>query len=224
MKQTGILMRPELAERTRKGTKTMTRRVLKVQPGFAVAVPHTERWVLENGYYHRYVTTPRHGEVGAEYFKCPYGVPGDQLYVKEPFQIERFHEWPPTGQMAFEVNFKDGQKLILPCEEREYQLWSKWKDRFGWKSPFFMFKSVARTWMEITAVGAQRIQDISRDDAFREGVTPVNKYYEGNGGDYYKDTLGPFQYLWDSINSAKDNAWSLNKWQWVITYKLIEKP
>lgn len=234
MKETGLLMRPELALATREGRKTMTRRIVKPQPwkeneykgspeGIEKAFYREDQkeWWFVPKDVKEYDPSPYSLMVA----KCPYGVPGDQIYVKEPFRVQYpgrdIRPDETTEGYWLVVEFKDGlvKKLQVPYED--WERWRNWKDRHAWKSPFFMFKSLARTWMEITAVRAERIQDITNDDAMREGVPAMMKT-DPITMDYSADHLGPFKYLWDSINKARGNGWDENKWQWVITYKLIE--
>ena len=78
---------------------------------------------------------------------CPYGTPGDHLWVKETF-------W--TGGDA--VNYRaDGE---MP----EYM-----RDVSRWKPSIFMPRKLSRITLEILDVRVERVQDISEEDAKDEG-------------------------------------------------------
>jgi hypothetical protein len=111
----------------------------------------------------------------------------------------------------------------------------------------FMPKWAARTWLEITDVRVQKLQDISEEDAIAEGVespeierenhdwkicpqcggTRLYEYRSMSGAcpdtDCTKcDTnIKRYQHLWDSINKKK-HPWSSNPWVWALTFKLLK--
>lgn len=227
MKETGVLMKPELALATREGRKTMTRRLMAPQPANGCRYE-----INGNGTHALHVSGEGPGllcvpvkATSADYrLPCPYGVPGDRLYVKEPFRINSI-----VGQLTAFVEYKPSPQfpagLIRPVlmTEREIALARAWKKPNEWKSSFFMFKSLARTWMEITAVRAERIQDISDEDIIAEGIgLPLGQELLHG---YVTPTWNrdrEFIPKWDKINKPRGNGWDENKWQWVITYKLIE--
>lgn len=86
-------------------------------------------------------------------------------------------------------------------------------DQFKWKSARFMPKVYARLWLEITGIRVERLQDISNEDAWCEGVADSWEY----------DCIAYFKELWDSINSKK-HPWSSNPWVWVIEFKPLDSP
>jgi hypothetical protein len=101
-----------------------------------------------------------------------------------------------------------------------------------------MPKSIARTWLEITDVKVERVQDITEGDAISEGVLTldplwITKYFPGyykaftdwvNDGKVGKPPLGylptvKFKTLWQSINGPE--SWNTNPWVWVISFKVL---
>lgn len=112
--------------------KTQTRRVIKNPDWFGCLTgdcPHSMQFECDKSM--------------CEY--CPYGQPGDLLWVKETFRQEG------TG-FAYKVDASP--------------------DGFGlpWKSPRYMPKAASRIILEIVSTRAQRIQDISVDDIRAEGA------------------------------------------------------
>jgi hypothetical protein len=61
----------------------------------------------------------------------------------------------------------------------------------------------------IESVRAERLQDITDDDAIAEGVIA------DGGGERLR-----YQAVWDSINAGSGHGWDTNPWVWVITFAL----
>lgn len=109
-----------------------------------------------------------------------------------------------------------------------------------WKPAIHMPKALARIWLEITGVRAERLQAISRGDAMAEGC-PFPNMAEG------ADPRKWFAEVWDSttdrptlpknesskrytrvknwLDTHPDTmSWAANPLVWVIDFKRIEKP
>jgi hypothetical protein len=101
-----------------------------------------------------------------------------------------------------------------------------------------MPKEAARIWLQITDVKAERLQDISEEDAIAEGICCVDDspvLYEnylfnkkkamwpgfGNITKTYGFTnpYHSFRSLIEKINGAQ--SWDANPWVWAIKYKVI---
>lgn len=99
---------------------------------------------------------------------------------------------------------------------------------FKWRPSIFMPKEAARLFLRVTAVRAERVQEITDEDAIREGA---NCDEDGrNVGLAEKIRRGPverFRDLWDSINGMRAGgaySWDKNPWVWVITFERVDKP
>ena len=131
----------------------------------------------------------------------PYGVPGDLLYVREAFA--------PLGGYGGQV----GPFYAYRADPGH-------SPSGPWSSGRFMPKRAARTWLEVTGVRVERVQDISRGDCIAEGMgrEPVNDY--GTGA-RERDL---FAALWDSLNLKRGHGWDANDCVWVYSFKRTEKP
>ena len=128
--------------------------------------------------------------------KCPYGQIGDVLWVRETWQNSANNVY-----YHFKADFTDPGK--------------------GWKPSIFMPKDAARIWLKITDVRVERLNDISAEDAQKEGITwNQGEEWEAKYGNAY---TYKFKMLWDSINGEKQ-PWKSNPWVWVIEFERIEKP
>lgn len=195
MKERGILYTPDNIRAVRDRRKWQTRRIISPQP---------ER--IQEGCYDWYQRDKRlrwNQFTDAEFVaRCPYGVVGDRLYVKEGFYAEsdttvhyRLDGW----------QYEDGAGK-------------------GWTSALFMPKKYARLWLEITDVRVERLQDISEADAIAEGIPLATVDIAVVGKHLVKGNLSIDRYarLWDSINEKDGHGWAVNEWVWVLTFKVIE--
>jgi len=204
MTERPILFQGDMVRALLDGSKTQTRRIFK---------PDRMTWDT-NG---RYTThAMRDGELtitGSGPFKpnswlhyCPYGQPGDRLWVRENF-------CPIYPQ---DPAYNGGQPI-----EYDYQATYQHGDRLGdllgivkkWKPSIHMPRAASRITLEITAVRIERLQDISRGDAMAEGCPFPNM---ANGDDprkWYAD-------LWNTINGT--GSWDANPWVWVVEFKRLK--
>ena len=142
---------------------------------------------------------------------CPYGKPGDILWVRETFA----EYYDPNGHLHTPIIAYKADDNANPVR---------------WKPSIHMPKAAARIWLEIVSVRVERLHDISEQDAVCEGVERIADY--GTTG--YKlytdpdkaysdiDAKWSFESLWESIN-GKDSL-EANPWVWVIEFKQIQKP
>ena len=89
----------------------------------------------------------------------------------------------------------------------------------GWgkkRSSRFMPKWVARTWLEVVSVRVERLQDITDEDAEKEGCLRISTYRTDT------PCLDHFPYLWGSINLKRGYSWESNPWVWRYEFKLVK--
>jgi hypothetical protein len=195
MKETGILFTPENHRAILNKTKWQTRRVINYQStGKRPSIKNLPYWE----------TT--HGKGGVESFlcdplPCPYGVPGDRLYVKEGIILHA------DGQ-TLAGYYRDGARITNLSEKR--------------LTAMFMAKKYARTWLELTDVKVERLQDISEEDSIAEGITRNGDRYDSHVDGYsgWGSAKEAYKELWDSINQKK-HPWSSNPWCWVLEFCVI---
>ncbi|WP_028236738.1 hypothetical protein [Pseudomonas brassicacearum] len=142
---------------------------------------------------------------------CPYGQPGDRLWVRETWAEIRVAQAPDQEWIVYRE-----------CDNRT--------DYGGpWKPSIFMPRRACRILLEITAVRVERLQDISDGQAEAEGIDLDQLADAQERYDMVADhnmtgrptTVGQFAYLWGSINGA--GAWDANPWVWAITFRRVEK-
>lgn len=233
MKELPVLFTADNRAKVRRGDKTQTRRVIVPQPISTEMCP-----VIIVGDVYSPSGYSWHSDMyGNVYLKARYAV-GDHLWMLEPYQILR--TW--YNKKAVEGVYLDGDptqpddpfsadgKAIL-FSDKEWERYSKRKWPHRKTSSRFMYKSLARTWVEVTDVRRERVRDISEADAKAEGI---ESHWDGSQM-WYKNYLGScdfngydgairsYETLWDSINKKRGFGRDVNPWVLVYGLKLIEK-
>ena len=135
---------------------------------------------------------------------CPYGAPGDRLWVRETFaKIDG--QTQPWIETDYRATYTHGDRLgdSLGIKKR-------------WTPAIHMPRAASRITLEVTGVRVERLQDISEADAKAEGITAP--CYPENGGASYALA---YRFLWDSINGA--DAWERNPFVWCVSFRVIER-
>jgi hypothetical protein len=212
MRERPILFSAPMVRAILEGRKTQTRRVMKPQPeGFWGSM----EYAFAGGVLQCVAT--RDGKPRDHYIACPYGIPGDRLWVRETAIITPKH-W--DDMRTFTHRDSEGDKRWV-----QYLATSPSMDAakdYGLKvSPsIFMPRWASRIALEITNVRVQRLQEISEEDAGAEGCggnCPVGHipHYLAAKNSY------EFAQLWDSINAKRGFGWDTNPWVWAITFQKL---
>lgn len=149
-------------------------------------------------------------DVSGGVYPCPYGVPGDLLYVRECWSIVTGAEPGDLGAAA-RYRADNSVKACWMPPDRAMPLGLKW-DR--WRPSVHMPRWASRITLRVTSVGVERVQDISEEGARAEGVRPL----QVDHGSY----LPGFEALWDSIYAARGLGWEANPWVWVVGFDVVD--
>lgn len=199
-----ILFSGSMVKAILEGRKTQTRRVVKGEPVDMVRfIGSDNKPTGEYGWC-------SHERVISKHVTCPYGNPGDHLWVRETFRA--FND----GDTFYRADQQEDYIPVHADDEPE-----DWK----WQPAIFMPRSQSRITLEVTAVLVQRLQEITEEDAKAEGVEPqvLNGAARGLG-----DALGvkPLVYmsayanLWNKINGKK-HPWESNPWVWCVEFRTV---
>lgn len=193
------------------GRKTQTRRVLKPQP---VKLPDFNRGSLSIN-VRRSVYQAWNPHCPA--VRCPYGQPGDRLWVRETFAYVSPHEYPAPFEEC---------KIEYRADKPEAKRAGGWDcepddpEAIRWRPSIHMPRWASRITLEVTGVRVERLQDISEADARAEGAYPPPAGTDDDGAHYDAGTFRDgFRALWESINGA--GSWTANPWVWVIEFRRI---
>lgn len=160
----------EMRQARREGRKTQTRRVIK-KPVSEVRIED-----------------------------CPYGRPGDALYVSEPIEFIEI-----GGTLAAIHYLDDDETRIVNIPERiKYPSLGRWRGRT-------LPPEWARDRDEIVDIRIEMIQDITYDDIIAEGWHARNSHGE-DARDWYRN-------LWNLVIGIRGYGCDTNPICWVIEFK-----
>jgi len=193
MTERPILFSGEMVRAILDRRKTQTRRVIKPQPN---CVHDNHRWVW----------------LKEKWVDCPYGQPGDRLWVRETWKSKYIGDCS-DGKTTFAITYKsDNSEEHFNLSEDQYWKYRNILDKPDvWHPSIFMPRWASRILREIVNIRVERIQDISEADIIAEGCP--NEYLLGRS--WYKP-------LWESINAKRGFGWDTNPWVWVIEFKRID--
>lgn len=223
VKERPILFSAPMVRAILEGRKTVTRRA--VRAGFN---PDDLEGTLSASECRKlYRELPQH--FGASYF-CPYGQPGDRLWVRETFIDLRGtgveHRPNPDGPL---------QRYAYAADCRPGSHSDEARKDFGlkYKPSIHMPRAACRILLEITEVRVERLQDGEGETAFesRYIAEGINRIHQGDGAHAFhpfKSEPGPgswtdpfdaWRELWVGINGAE--SWNSNPWVWVVEFKRV---
>jgi hypothetical protein len=225
MKETGLMFKAPLVRAILAGQKTQTRRIAKTE----ITMGRDSLLAPRRGRKHAPVyLLPEHAQDAIA--DCPYGQPGDRIYVRETF-VQGHEEDPITGRLRqWDEEGNDVPKTTWYRATDGAITWSDddgWETNVPWKPAIHMPKALARIWLEVTGVRVERLQDISESDCWAEGIEEVMHDFDNASqcemakriGCCIDDAKPLFAQLWESTGGD----WAANPWVWVIDFKRIEK-
>lgn len=244
-KERPILFSAPMVRAIQEGRKTVTRRPVKVRPfdlswsrrdhRFEYTAGRAENGDEIDGFYA--YSTRSGGEWSA---KCPYGQPGDRLWVRETWlpdpdadhdawydHTETYYSWAGCGSKIKDVPptlQNPGQCLYREGWEGGAMIW---------RPSIHMPRWASRILLEITAVRVERLR-AGEGEATHESryvAEGVHRIHHGDGAYYFHpfnsdpgpgnwcDPFDAWRELWVSINGA--DSWNANPWVWVVEFKRV---
>lgn len=231
MKQIPILMSGAMVLATLDDSKTQTRRPCRAKTqsaadiiGMAIA---DDMSGADDGTFEK---------AAWERIGCPYGRPGDQLWVKETSRLTVFDD---VIQYRADMDFR--QFKDWPSDDPVLARWiaSQGEKPKHWRPSILMPRRASRITLDLLSVRLERLQDISEDDALAEGIiedddcivdahchggvhTEVRgtQYFIPGDDESFDSSVDAYQALWERINGP--GSWEVNPWVWVLEFKRVE--
>ena len=200
MKERPIIFRAEMVRAILAGRKTQMRRIVKP---LHMATVHAEQFPI--------------------LAMCPYGSPGDRLWVRETCRAEAIDDEGLLG-----VRYVADGRFMPIANTREAS--DRWVQLYWYRGmegatvpPIHMPRWASRITLEITDVRVERLQDISEADAVAEGCKPIRPELVQDGliVRLGRSAVEEFRLVWEEIHGG--GSWEKNPWVWVIEFKKLEQ-
>lgn len=213
------------------GRKTQLRRVVKPQPsnshlfqGWVLDSTSGNdigkaAWAIGNGPLMQDVVRVR----------CPFGQVGDKLWVRETWKTaKKLDARKPSEFSGWPVKYV-----------ADYTLGTILGDTSGVQRPSsHMPREASRILLEVVSVRVERLQGISEEDAFSEGIERIEEHsWSAKGATplgtfrgmdewsdtepFWTDATDAYRSLWE-IEHGLD-SWNANPWVWVVEFKRIDE-
>jgi len=221
MKERPILFSAPMVRALLDGSKTQTRRAIKLPP----APDHLGEWkpTTIGGFGitdARGIVVPEiaaiwHTRTGKT-ISCPYGQPGDRLWVRETW-AQNWNQLSDTRMDLSYVYRADGETRALDNGTE-----------LPWRPSIHMTRAASRIDLEVTGIRVERLQDIGEEDAKAEGCErAAETTYDDDRLNAECGYFPPSSYahgyrlLWQSINGA--GSWAANPWVWVVEFRRVTR-
>ena len=240
MKERPILFNTEMVKAILEGRKTQTRRVLSNQPDKNC----DEAFLgLDGIWCFSKPTLSKRISYSGDDIKCPFGMVGDRLWVREAFMpdpsadsdhwndedsLHTYYSWDGCGSKVSEL-----PKALKTNKHVFYKAEANHPELSLWTPNYRMPRWASRILLEITGVRVERLSNISRSDAVDEGIetfkidcgrdglkTAYKDYTSHNNAITRNNPIDSFRTLWESVNGA--DSWDKNPWVWVIDFKVAK--
>ncbi len=217
-----ISFKPSMVRAILARHKTETRRIIR--PPYALCV-QDEMAVLsrrrKNGLFAPY--------------PCPYGQPGDTLWVRERWYYEE-HMHDRTEGTPDLPEGRFSSRLIFHADSPDYPV-NVGVGRHGWRPSIHLPKIYSRIRLTVTRSSWEHLHDITEAEAMREGVTRMEgsagpNFYsvEGEYGWWNAPTgIEAYRLLWDEIANERTPAkggipcdFAANPLVWVVQFEVKE--
>ena len=210
MKERGMIFNGEMVRAMLDGRKTQTRRIMAPQPADDI-----ERGIFPNPEAIGWKSSLRHKHGSTTAHFCPYGKPGDRIWVRETFQGPLFDYDLMDSYCKDPTPFEKPEFCVYKADGVPAPEFYDADDELHccWRPSIHMPRWASRILLEITGVRVERLKSISDRDALREGCSTADM----KSGDCVADV---FARLWASIYGS--DSWNANPWVWVIEFKRVE--
>ena len=169
----------------------------KVKHDIPPHLTHVRRLTNTNGDEGAVITEHpdmRAGQLAASVW-CPYGKPGDRIWVRETHLIRG------AGTV---VDYRADMDPIDAAGHGAFY--------GGWKPSLFMRREHSRITLEVVNVRVERLENLSESDAMAEGCPFPNMADGPDPRKWYAD-------LWQHISGP--GSWEANPWVWVVGFKVM---
>jgi len=142
---------------------------------------------------------------------CPYGAPGDRLWVRETFRFPSdLDKTRPSGiaEMADDAGWAPVSYRADFAEMNANRSWLEAHGWGRWRSSIHMPRWASGLLLEVEEVRVERLQDITHRGALAEAAP-----------------LPRFRAVWDGMYAGRKDKpgldWVSNPWVWVVAFRRL---
>jgi hypothetical protein len=149
-------------------------------------------------------------------WRCPYGVAGDRLWVRERMRVIEVRRTSPSAVLR---GISHEIRVRYEADGKESG-WIDYPDRLakpvaGKCLAYGGHREGSRITLEVLSVCVERLQEITDDDAISEGVSLEGlSIIRGSARQRFAE-------LWDEINGDRI-PWASNSWVWRVEFRRLE--
>jgi len=226
MTERPILFSGPMVRAILEGRKTQTRRVVKTGN-----YPHEKiAWwepAAESGNEGRW--SAKDGLGGIFHIPCPYGQPGDRLWVRETWQMV-----DQDGEADASASLRERLGSTAPFRGVQGDRPITWRAVYradgeaehptygpiNWRPSIHMPRWASRLTLEVTAVWVERLKEIDENGAMAEGLCGplLDRELDGIVNQIGRAPRECFAELWNSIYAGGGHGWDTNPWVWVVEF------
>lgn len=196
MRERPILFSGPMVRAILEGRKTQTRRVLMPQPVVERIESFGPSWAWRKDEKHWF------SGVTEKQLRAPYGLVAS---CPSPYQVGvRLWVRETWGRCDRDQVIYRADNIETLAKERQW-----------------VTMRAARLNLEVAAVHAERVQEITEADALAEGIAPTEANTFEIEDTEFQDARSAYAYLWQGIN-GKRAPWESNPWVWVVSFKRLE--
>lgn len=220
MTERGMIFNSEMVRAILDGRKTQARRIMAPQPADDI-----ERGIFPNPEAIGWKSSLRHKHGSTTAHFCPYGKPGDRIWVRETFQGPLFDYDLMDSYCKDPTPFEKPEFCVYKADGVPAPEFYDADDELHccWRPSIHMPRWASRILLEITDVRVERLNAISQEDAQAEGMELTGwrpTYSDPDSGGEVWTPYDNFAQLWESIYG--EESWKANGWVWVISFKRVE--
>jgi hypothetical protein len=187
------------------GTKTTVRIPMKPQPNIPFSyIGHND------------TTVAYFGDNLKNAVRCPYGRPGDHLWVRETHRFDGLDQRIAVKNRCIDdISYRADMEGDRSCDD------------CNWRPSIHMPQWASRITLEIIDVQVGQIRDITEEEAIMEGVKECGGFTTlygcwtnyGKKGFSTMSAKESYRTLWESIYDV--HSWHANFWVWIIKFQKI---
>lgn len=186
------------------GKKTKTRRIAKLPLPSSETYPMGWAWSDRKQLFEP-VGSVFHLETAIKWgVKCPYGVVGSRLWVRETWQ----------SLAAMNQCHPNDDQYVYRATDPDWETMEGWQ----WRPSIFMPRAACRINLRIESIAVERLQAITDEEIVCEGFRGIG---EGVGelDGKFSTLRGLFSGLWNKINGH--GSWEANPFVWVVGFSVV---